>query len=89
MSWKRVESSVRPAEIDKDSSKKFVYVNKNVTEETRTDESGQEMTMYVFDQNKILQDDWDVYESAISAHDSSEQNKADIAYVAIMTGVEL
>ena len=80
--WKTVESSVRPQEVDDTSSKKYVYVNRNIEEETRTDEDGNETTVYIFEQDRISKDNRETYEAC-------DQNAADIAYIAMMADIDL
>lgn len=82
MQWHKVESTVRPQETDTTSSKKWNYIRKNITEETRTDDQGNEYIMYVFDECKITKDNWGVYLQ-------TEQNAANIDYIAIMADIEL
>ena len=62
MNWKKAESTVRPAELDTTSSRKFNYVRKNIVEEQRETEQGT-ITMYVYDELKVAKADWELFET--------------------------
>ena len=68
------ESTVYPLPIQKDTNR--VYVHSNVVEVKRED-----VTFYQYDE--------DVYSYQEYLDMVSEQSRADIDYVAIMTGVDL
>ena len=51
--WYKAESSELPSTIDDTSSRVYVYVRKNINVEQRTDESGEIITVYVYDESKI------------------------------------
>ena len=72
------ESTVYPLPIFKDTN--CVYVRSNVVE-TQRESMGETITMYVYDET--------VYSYKEYLDMISEQNRADIDYVAIMTEVEL
>lgn len=57
MEWKHAESTIRPAELDTTSSRKFNYVRKNIVEEQRETEQGT-ITMYEFDELAVPKADW-------------------------------
>ena len=82
MQWHKVESANRPQETDTTSSKKWNYIRKNITEEIKTDDQGNEYITYVFDERKIAKDNWGVYLQ-------TEQNAANIDYIAIMSDIDL
>ena len=71
--WRIAESRIRPAELDTTSSKKYNYVRRNITEEQRTEE-GKTVTVYVFEEQKILKEDWDTYTNVMR----NTQDVADI-----------
>lgn len=62
MGWKIVESTIKPEEIDKTSSKEYVYVRRDIEEVTETDTEGNEVTKYVYQENKIPKSDWEYYQ---------------------------
>ena len=72
------ESTVYPLPIQKDTNR--VYVHSNVVEVER-ESMGETVTIYQYDE------DVHSYEEYLDM--VSEQNRADIDYVAIMTEVEL
>lgn len=61
----------KPAALDKESSKKYVYVRKNF-EEVPQSGSGKEAipAHWMWQEMKIPKADWDVYEKVLS-HDSA------------------
>ena len=69
--WERCESTERPAELDTESSKKYNYVRKDITEESR-EQDGETVTVFTFLQKKVLKSDWEVYAGVI-------RNTGDIA----------
>lgn len=81
MNWYHSESATRPLETDTTSSKKYNYVRHNITEVQRT-ENEEIITMYEYDECKILKEDWGLYEE-------TAQNTADIEYIAVMADIEL
>lgn len=83
MEWQLVESTVKPNELDTTSSKIYNYIRKDIQEKTRKDEmSGETITYYEYNEQKIRKEDWNIYEGMTN-------NSADIAYIAMMTDVEL
>ena len=64
--WYTGESTVYPQLIDTTSSKKWVYVRKNVKEESRTDEEGNSYAVWTFDEIKIPKDVYTIFEQQAS-----------------------
>lgn len=81
MNWYRVESTEMPQENDLTSSKKFNYVRRNV-EQVEREEEGETVTMYVYEETKVLKEDWGLYLD-------TAQNTADIEYIAVMSDIDL
>ena len=77
----RSESPSFPLELDTESSKTTVFVRENITAVQRTGMDGAVSTMYVYDEKQYSREE---YGELIAA-----QNRADIDYLSIMTGVEL
>lgn len=77
MNWDKVESTVMPLEIDTESSDMFNYVRKNI-EEVQREEEGKTITMYVYDEAKVLKADWGIYTDLTQA-------QADIDYLNMIT----
>lgn len=75
--WYTGESTVYPQLIDTTSSKKWVYVRKNVKEESRTDEAGGHYTVWTFDETMIPKDVYSIFESQVN----DEARLADIEEV--------
>lgn len=78
---RRSESTVIPTEIDDTSSRVTVYINKNIVPVNRENDDGTTTTFYQFDQEVYTKEE---YNRKVAA-----QTRADIDYLAIMTGVEL
>lgn len=62
--WYKSESNARPEMVDSNSSKKYVYVRKNITEIRRDDE-----TLYEYDEAKIPKEVYDIFQSQSEAND--------------------
>lgn len=88
LEYKKSESTMYPELIDTTSSKTTVYLRKNVTEEHREDEEGNSYIMYVYDGCKLTKEEYKQYLEELSIFDI-EQQRADIDYIALMTGVDL
>lgn len=78
MIWTRAESTVRPEDQDLDSSKKYNFVRRNIEEEVREQEDGESLTVFTFEEAKILKEDWGVYLDLVQA-------QADIDYLNMIT----
>lgn len=59
--WSKAESTTLPAIIDDTSSRVYVYVRKNINVEQRTDESGEAITVYVYDEIKIPKEVYEIF----------------------------
>lgn len=60
--WYSGESTVNPALIDANSSKKYVYVRRNVEQHERIDEmTGDTVIYYTFEEMKIPRDVYDIF----------------------------
>ena len=94
MNWYKSESIVRPDEVDITSSKKVVYLRRNIVERQREDEiSGETVTYYEYDEAKLSRTEYEVYLKETSNYDWFEpilkQHEADIYYISLMMGVKL
>ena len=58
---KRAESREMPVEIDLTSSNGGVYVRKNIVEETREDNDGNEYTVYCYDEMYLTHAEYERY----------------------------
>lgn len=77
----RSESPSFPLELDTVSSETTVFIRENILAEKRTGMDGAITTMYVYDEKQYGREE---YGELIAA-----QNRADIDYLSIMTGVAL
>jgi len=80
MKTARSESTVFPIENDTVSSTMGVSVRANIVAEERTNQDGTKYTMFVYDETQYTNEEW-------TAMQADKAN--DVAYVAMMTGVEL
>lgn len=80
MQRRRSESTVFPETLDLTSSPTTVYVRENIMAEERG-EGSTKVTMYVYDETEYSREE---YGRLVLA-----QSRADIDYIAIMTGVDL
>lgn len=82
LDYKKSESEICPKSIDTESSKAVVYFRKDIEEKQRTDEfSGETYTHYEYLEAKIPKGDYEKH--------LQEQTRADVDYIALMTGVDL
>lgn len=64
--WYTGESSVYPELVDSTSSKKWVYVRKNIEEHEREDETtGIKETFYSYEEQKVSKEVWGIFEKTI------------------------
>lgn len=88
--WVKAESTVRPEEIDKTSSAKYVLIRKDIQEVPAYDSEGKEEgTKFEYLENAVLKSDWDTYEAAMEAKQTGNDNSADIEYIAMMSDIDL
>ena len=80
--WYKAESIDKPESIDTTSSKNWVYVRQNIKQESREDEDGKTMMVWVYDEKKVSKDNWDLYKKV-------ERLRADLDYVCMMDDIEL
>lgn len=89
LNYQKSESIIYPELIDKTSSKKVVYLRKNVVEKQVKDEFSDEFyTSYEYEEAKISKKDYEEYLKEIEEKEIKQQ-RADIDYIALMTGVDL
>ena len=89
LNYKKSQSSNKPDLIDTTSSKKYVYLRQNVVEVNSTDEqSGEDRSYFEYDEAKLTKSEYEEYMKELSILDIRQQ-RADIDYIALMTGVDL
>lgn len=83
------ESTVKPELVDTTSSKKYTYLRKDIIETQKVDEiSNETITLYEYQEAKLTKAEYQEYLAKLSIIDIQQQ-RADIDYIAIMTGVDL
>ena len=83
------ESTIKPELVDATSSKKYTYLRKDIIEIQKTDEiSNETITLYEYQEAKLTKAEYQDYLAELSIIDIQQQ-RADIDYIAIMTGVDL
>ena len=83
------ESTIKPELVDTTSSKKYVYLRKDIIETQKVDEiSNETITYYEYQEAKLTKAKYEEYLAELSIIDIQQQ-RADIDYIAIMTGVDL
>lgn len=89
LNYKKSESTVKPELVDSTSSKKFVYLRQNIIEKERIDdETGGSITYYEYEEAKLSKEEYDQYLKELSIIDIQQQ-RADIDYIALMSGIDL
>ena len=83
------QSSVKPDLVDTTSSKVVVYLRQNIVENIKTDEmSGEETVFYEYEEAKLTKQEYQEYLKELEIIDIQQQ-RADIDYIAIMSGIDL
>lgn len=84
MNWYYAEGRDRPETIDDISSKKWVYLRRNIVECEREDETDPTIKekFYSYEEMKIRKEDYPIYQLEV-------QNAANLDYVAMMNDIEL
>ena len=82
--WYRSESNQAPKTVDKTSSKKWVYVRRNIEEFERDNEFDPEVKekFYSYEEMKIPKETYPIYELEI-------KNAANLDYLAMMSDIDL
>ena len=88
LNYRKSQSSVYPELIDTTSSKKYVYLRKNVVEVQSEDLNGEIYTTYEYDEVKLTKEEYEQYLKELSVLDIQQQ-RADIDYILFMTGLEV
>lgn len=60
--WYVAESTVFPELVDSTSSRKWVYVRRNVKKCERENEQGIKETFYTFEEQKVSKEIWGIFE---------------------------
>lgn len=82
LTYRKSESTIYPQLIDAASSKTTVYIRKNVEKKQRADEiTRKTYTYYEYEEAKVPKAEYEKY--------LQEQTRADVDYIAFMTGIDL
>lgn len=84
MNWYYSEGNERPAIVDEISSKKWVYIRRNIEEFEREDETDPTIKekFYKWEEMKIPKENYPIYELEV-------QNAANLDYLAMMSDIDL
>ena len=89
LNYVKSQSSVKPELVNATSSKTTVYIRKNIVENKKTDEmSGKETIFYEYEEAKLTKAEYQEYLKELEIIDIQKQ-RADIDYIALMSGVDL
>ena len=89
LNYIKSQSSVKPDLVDTTSSKVVVYLRQNIVENKKTDEmSGKETVFYEYDEAKLTKEEYREYLKELEIIDIQQQ-RADIDYIALMSGIDL
>lgn len=83
LKYKKSESTNYPELVDTTSSKKFIYLRQNIIETQKEDS-----LYYEYEEAKLTKKEYEEYLKELSIIDIQQQ-RADINYIAIMSGVDL
>jgi hypothetical protein len=83
INYVKSQSTIKPELIDSTSSKKYVYLRKDIAK-TQQDN----ITFYEYQEAKLTKKEYEQYLKELSIIDIQQQ-RADIDYIALMTGVDL
>ena len=81
LNYRKVQSAAQPNELDTISSQTTVYLRKNIIAKTTTDENGETLTYYEYDECKLTKAEYQAY--------LLEKQRADIDYIALMSDIDL
>ena len=89
LNYVKSQSSIKPELIDTTSSKTTVYIRQNIVEVEKANESDNtSTTFYEYEEAKLTKKEYDQYLKELSIIDIQQQ-RADIDYIALMTGIDL
>ena len=87
LTWRKSQAGQSPALLDTTSSKKVVYIRKNVEEKTYHDETmDQDYTMYEYDEAVLTKDEYKMY--LIEAASENRHTDAELAIAELAETVD-
>ena len=81
ITWKYVESTDRPLDVDEVSSSTSVYLAKNIVEKQREDKDGETVTYYEYQSAVLSKAEYNMY--------LTEKLQSDVDFLAMMTDVDM
>ena len=89
LNYVKSQSSIKPELIDTTSSKTTVYIRQNIVEVEKTNESDNtSTTFYEYEEAKLTKQEYQEYLKELEIIDIQQQ-RADIDYIALMSGIDL
>lgn len=88
MEYRKSESAGMPQLIDTTSSKTTVYIRRNISKAQRDTGDGETYDYYEYEEAKLTRAEWEECQKELAVMDIQQQ-RADIDYIALMTGVDL
>lgn len=89
LNYIKSQSSISPELVDTTSSKKVVYLRKNVITKTETDEmTGEDRTYFEYEEAKLTKAEYAQYLKELEIIDIQQQ-RADIDYMSLMSDIVL
>lgn len=85
--WYDGESSIYPALVDSTSSRKWIYVRRNVKKCERENEQGIKETFYTFEEQKVSKEIWGIFEK--EADNSTRLADVEDVLADLIGGVDL
>ena len=87
LNYIKSQSSVKPDLVDTTSSKVVVYLRQNIVENIKTNEmSGEQTVFYEYEEAKLTKQEYQEYLKELEIIDIQQQ-RADIDYIMLMTGI--
>ncbi len=86
--YKKSQSTEQPSKLDTTSSKKYIYLRKNISKLEIADENNTSRILYEYDEAKLSKDNYQNYLKELE-NISIQQQRADIDYIALMSGINL
>lgn len=77
INWRKVEGTQaeKPKELDTESSSRAVYIRKNITQETREQESGESIQVWVYEEAKLSLSEYAQYQKELAECGSLSQQE--------------
>lgn len=85
VNYVKSQSSVKPDLINSTSSKKYIYLRKDIIEVQQPDNDN---IFYEYQEAKLTHKEYEQYLKELSIIDIQQQ-RADIDYIALMAGIDL